>query len=295
MYDFEDLSGIPCRIGAAHRLQLRHERRRQRRVRRPRQPQLRSRAHETFSAPRLGLRQCVLHRGQANASASAATPVNPAICCPVRHPMNLHPGEPSTQGGGFCQQGNCIAASDCDAREVCVRDPGRVRTPGLHPACDMLDPTSCGEEARLRLLVRRHQPSSLRRRGYAPRRRRVQQRLGQRELGTICLDQPTANNPNRACAPSCATAGARGQPCAAPNPTCARLSPGSTSGSASHHATRCNVDSAPATTQPRTAASPPTPKSGTAAQRQAAPAIQPVIPPPPRRLLRDRLTLRRSP
>ena len=291
VYDFEDLSGIPCRInegcptgyscatsdGVSGECVVPGSRNFEE-----------SCSRNIQCAEGLVCDNAFCTEGQASCERACRNACEPGnmLSCTSPNELCIPAREPSTQGGGFCQQGNCIAASDCDAREVCVRDPGRGRTPESAPKraiCWTLPRAAKGAAAPFGSATSAKQPATSRVRSPSTPSATTARAAASQEPSVWINRPPTILT--EPCAPSCATHPApEVNPAQRPTPPAHGSARSLNSGSASHHATRCNGDSAPATTQPRTAASPPTPKSGTAARTAwAAPAIQPVIPPPPRK------------
>lgn len=139
------------------------------------------------------------------------------LCFPAR--------EEGAQGQGFCQLGNCITASDCDAGDICVRDADRAKNKGVcTQGCDMLDTTSCGEGKGCSFWFGDVSQAACDDAGTLPVGSECNNGTGACVPGSICLSQPSAEDPNRSvCSQLCDPDGQRGQACGSPNPTCARL------------------------------------------------------------------------
>ena len=122
VYDFEDLSGIPCRInegcptgyscatsdGVSGECVVPGSRNFEE-----------SCSRNIQCAEGLVCDNAFCTEGQASGERVCRNACEPGnmLSCTSPNELCIPAREPSTQGGGFCQQGNCIAASDCDARE----------------------------------------------------------------------------------------------------------------------------------------------------------------------------------
>ena len=233
VYDFDDLSGIPCRIaegcptgyscatndGVNGECIL------------PRSRDFEESCSRNIQcADGLICDNAFCTEGQASCERLCRRACEPSnmLSCTSPNELCIPAREASDQGSGFCQQGNCIVAGDCDAREVCVRDPDRAKNTGIcTQACDMLDSSSCGDGRGCSFWFGDTSQAACDVAGTLPIDAECNTGTGSCEPGSICLDQPTDANPSRAvCTQLCDPDGARGQACGAPNPTCARLGAG---------------------------------------------------------------------
>ena len=230
VYDFDDLSGVPCRInegcptgyscatsdGVNGECIL-----------------PRSRNYEESCSRNIQCAEGMIcdnafcTEGQATCERVCRNACEPSniLSCTSPNEWCIPAREASDQGGGFCQRGNCTAAGGCNAREVCVRDPDRAILTGIcTQACDMLDSASCGEGRGCNFWFGDTSQAACDVAGTLPIDSECNNGTGSCVPGSICLDQPTESNPNRAvCTQLCDPDQVRGEPCPAPNPSCEPL------------------------------------------------------------------------
>ncbi len=139
------------------------------------------------------------------------------LCFPAR--------EEGAQGQGFCQRGNCQSAQDCEADEICVRDSGRVKAKGVcTKGCDMLDTVSCGENRGCSFWFGDLNQAACDHAGTLLPGTQCNIGTGTCAPGSACVEQPREGDPTySSCLQLCDPAGARGAPCASPNPTCVAI------------------------------------------------------------------------